>query len=135
MWKAKCIKVKLADIMAGELKNKVEVHFTPCLYSPLCPVLVCVSMHVTSSSDYESLPVVSTRPNELSKSAKILIQLPDPLAYRMTFLLASCLGNRVYMGGVSLLKPAKLGVRLVVGEGDVVVVGCAVAKGCVGAIY
>ncbi len=40
--------------------------------------------------------------------------------------------RRVY---VSLLKPAKLGVTLVVGEGDVVVVGCAAAKGCVRAIY
>lgn len=41
------------------------------------------------------------------------------------------------MGGVyvSLLNQAKLGVRLVVGEGDVVVVGCAAAKGCVRAIY
>lgn len=41
------------------------------------------------------------------------------------------------MGGVyvSHLNPAKLGVRLVVGEGDVVVVGCAAAKGCVRAIY
>lgn len=36
---------------------------------------------------------------------------------------------------VSLLNPAKLGVRLVVGEGDAVVVGCAAAKGCVRAIY
>lgn len=41
-------------------------------------------------------------------------------------------GGGVY---VSLINPAKLGSRLVVGEGDVVVVGCAAAKGCVGAIY
>lgn len=36
---------------------------------------------------------------------------------------------------VSLLNAAKLGPRRVVDEGDVVVVGCAAAKGCVRAIY
>lgn len=45
--------------------------------------------------------------------------------------------KRLSVGGVyvSLINPAKLGGRLVVGEGDVVMVGCAAAKGCVRAIY
>lgn len=46
--------------------------------------------------------------------------------------MVSFLGVCVCGGGARL---AKLGARLVVGKGDVVVVGCAAGKGCVRPIY
>lgn len=125
--------------------NKVQRRYMCSLLHAFTLHLVmsgCARLRVTSSSQILSLSQLFQAKWAFQKCKKFntTSRSSNPTIWQSSLssqLLASCIGNGVFMGGVyvSVLNPAKLGVRLVVGEGDVVVVGCAAAKGCVRAIY